>query len=633
MPQGDTVPAPSTRVLGQLMLSAGMIDAERLAAALEDQRHTRRRLGELLVARGADPEHVARALAAQLRLDYAPPPLIPEPGALRVVTRQLAVRLRVVPLAATERTLRVAMADPLDATAVDDLQFQTGRRVEPVVAAPDTVDAALAAAYGEPTRAPPEPEDVGALRRASEAPTIIALVDRIFERALASRASDIHVEPTGGRLRVRIRVDGVLRPLDELPETVAGAVVSRIKVMADLDISVKRRPQDGRVSLTVAGEELSLRVSTLPADHGEKVVIRLLRAESAPRLEDIGLGRRELDTFRRLLGRGHGLILVTGPTGSGKSTTLFAALGSLDRERRNVITLEDPIEYRMQSVTQVQIRPRAGLDFAAALRAVLRQDPDVIMVGELRDAETLEAAIAAALTGHLVLATLHTNDAPGAVARLLEMGAPPYLVAGTLIGVLAQRLARRLCPQCRVPRTAPPHELRDLGLPARATTVYEPGGCARCDGTGYHGRIGIFELLPVDAAIRERILARVGSDAVRDAARAAGMRTLGEDAWGKVRAGITSLDEVRPLLALLADEARLCSRCGAPVQASFAHCTGCGRRLFPRCACGTALEPGWRYCHGCGTRNVLTTSENPGPDAPAEPALPPPAWPAPATHP
>src|SRR5690606_12275996 len=213
-------------------------------------------------------------------------------------------------------------------------------------------------------------------------------------------------------------------------------------------------------------------------------------------------------------------------------------------------TLEDPVEYRMASVTQVQIRPRAGLDFAAALRAVLRQDPDVIMVGELRDAETVDAALAAALTGHLVLSTLHTNDSPGAVVRLIEMGAPPYLVAGTLIGVLAQRLARRLCPHCRTPRSAPAHELADLGLPARAATVYEPRGCARCDDTGYHGRIGIFELLPVDAAIRDRILARAGSDAVRDAARAAGMRSLGEDAWGKVRAGLTSLDEVRALLAL-----------------------------------------------------------------------------------
>ncbi|MBI4544381.1 MAG: Flp pilus assembly complex ATPase component TadA, partial [Gemmatimonadetes bacterium] len=482
------------------------------------------------------------------------------------------------------------------------------------VAAPRAVEEALAAAYGEgavqallariASRAPAgtDPlDDPSALRRASEAPPIVALVDLILARAVAIRASDLHVEPDGRRLRVRARVDGVLRPILELPEHAGAAVVSRIKIMAGLDIAVKRRPQDGRGAVRVESRELALRVSTLPTEAGEKVVIRLLDPENAGRrLEELGLTERTLARLERLLGRGHGVLLVTGPTGSGKTTTLYAALAALDRERRNVITLEDPIEYRLAGLTQVQVHNRAGLTFAAALRAVLRQDPDAVMVGEMRDRETVEVGMAAALTGHLVLSTLHTNDAPGAVARLGEMGAPPYLLAGGLIGVLGQRLARRLCPNCRVPRVAQPDELRVLGLPARPTPVYQAAGCARCDGQGYRGRLGVFELLAVDARIRELILRRAAADALRDAARAAGMEPLSHDAWEKVRAGLTTLEEVQPLLTLLADEAPVCTSCGTGLRASFAACPGCGRCLHRRCNCGTVLEAEWRCCPACG---------------------------------
>ena len=378
-------------------------------------------------------------------------------------------------------------------------------------------------------------------------------MDGLLERAAALRASDLHVEPAGGGLKVRARVDGVLRELAEVGEH-AAAVVSRIKIMAGLDIAVKRRPQDGRAAVRAAGRPLALRVSTLPAQGGEKVVIRLLEAGGAPpRLEELGLGPTDRARFERLLGRGHGVILVTGPTGSGKTTTLYAALGALDRARRNVVTLEDPVEYRLEGVTQVQVHPRAGLTFAAGLRAILRQDPDVIMVGELRDRETVEVGMAAALTGHLVLSTLHTNDAAGAVARLVEMGAPPYLVASGLIAVLAQRLARRLCPACRTAGPPGPEALAELG-PRVPPRLYAPAGCSRCDRAGYRGRVGIFELLVVDGRIRELVLRRAGADALRAAARAAGMTTLGEDAREKLRAGLTSFEEVRPLLALLAHE-------------------------------------------------------------------------------
>ncbi|HUH13825.1 MAG TPA: GspE/PulE family protein, partial [Longimicrobiales bacterium] len=585
----------SPRALGQLLVAAGALTDGALADALAEQRGTRERLGQLLVRRGADPEQVARALAAQLRLGFAPAPLRPDADALALVEPALARRHRVVPLGLGEGCLRVAMADPLDASALDDLQFQTGRRVEALVAVPAAVDEALGALYGAATverilgrMAPPtgEPaapeggEDVAALRRASEAPPVVSLVDLVLERALAAGSSDVHVEPAADGLRVRARTDGELRPLVRLPAHLGAAVASRIKVMAGLDIATKRRPQDGRGAVRVHGRVLGLRVSTLPTAGGEKVVLRLLDPDNAGRrLEELGMGAATLGALRRVLLRTHGAMLVTGPTGSGKTTTLYAILAEVDRERRNVVTLEDPIEYRLEGLTQVQVQPQAGLTFAAALRAVLRQDPDVVMVGELRDRETVEAGMAAALTGHLVLSTLHTNDAPSAVARLVEMGVPPYLVAGGIAGVLAQRLVRRLCSACRVPASAQPAELASLGLPAPAAArLFVAGGCERCHGSGYRGRIGIFELLVVDGAVRAGILARSGGDRLREAARAAGMVTLGEDAWLKVSGGLTTLEEVRPHLALLVDEAPACGRCGALVEADFLACAGCGAR-------------------------------------------------------
>ncbi len=604
------------RVLGQLLLAAEAVAEDELLAALAEQRKTRERLGEVLVRRGVDPEAVARALAFQLRMPYVAPPLEPEEPALRLVDGALAARLRVLPLAIGETGLRVAMADPLDAAAIDDLQFQTGRRIEPVVALPSAVEQGLAAYQGDAvnailTRLPQaeygpgvvreESSEVAALRQASEAPPIVALVDLVLTRAVKQRASDIHVEPAAGQLRVRIRVDGVLRELLELPARTGGAFISRIKIMADLDIAVKRRPQDGRASVRLDGRELSLRISTLPAQGGEKIVIRVLESGATlQRIETIGMESDLLGQFTRLLGRSHGVILVTGPTGSGKTTTLYAALSALDRERRNIVTLEDPVEYRLPGLTQVQVHRRAGLGFAAALRAVLRQDPDVIMVGELRDKETVEIAMAAALTGHLVLSTLHTNDAPTAATRLSEMGAPPYLVAAGLIGVLAQRLARQLCEHCRVQRAANAPELQALGLPTQPVALYQPTGCGRCDGSGYRGRLGIFELLAVTGTVRERILRRAPADAIRDAGRAAGHVTLGQDAWRKVRAGRTSLEEVKPLLSLLADEASACCACSGPLRSAHRFCPNCGTVVRRRCACGAALDEKWSYCPRCG---------------------------------
>jgi type IV pilus assembly protein PilB len=610
--------------LGQVLLTAGAIDQTELDAALAEQRRTGERLGAVLARRGLDGEQVARALARQLRLPHLTAPLQPQPAALRLVDGALAARLRVVPLSATDRVLRLAMADPLDVAAVEDLRFRTGRRVEPVVASPAAIEGALVAAYHASavsavlTKLPGGSQpasgngaahaDVGhgaemvdSLRRASESPPIVALVDLVLAQAVQQRASDIHIEPVGDTLRVRARIDGVLRELQVLPPQSRGPVVSRIKVMAGLDISVKRRPQDGRGVVRVQGRELALRVSTLPTNGGEKVVLRLLDSGNAgQRLAQLGMTPELHAQLARLLVRSHGVLLVTGPTGSGKTTTLYAAMAALDRERLNVITLEDPVEYRLPGLTQVQVHRKAGLGFAAALRAVLRQDPDVIMLGELRDRETVEIALAAALTGHLVLSTLHTNDAASAPARLYEMGAAPYLVAGGLIGVLAQRLARRLCVHCRVQHTARAAELEALGLPPREVRAFAPAGCDRCDGTGFRGRVGVYELLVVTPRLRERILRRAPAASLGAVARAEGTIPMADDAWAKVRAGLTTIAEVAPLLVQGVLDVALCPACAAPTHASFNACPSCGVLLRRRCACGARIDEGWRHCAACG---------------------------------
>ena len=551
-----------SRVLGQLLLAGRHITEEQLNEALEVQRETRERIGDILVRQGLPARSVAQALARQLRLPYLEPPLLPEAGAIQLVDHATASRLRVVPLAARERLLRVAMADPLDMAAVDDLQFRTGRRVEPVVTEPAAIEAALASYEPGtisalinriPLRAQAS-DNVEELRRASEAAPVVSLADHIFSAAIRARASDIHIEPRADAVVVRIRVDGALRELLRMPAHIAAPLVSRVKVMAALDISVKRRPQDGRLSVTTSGRETAMRVSTLPANGAETVVLRLLDTqERFASLAALGMQDDTLTIVRRMLRRSHGVILVTGPTGSGKSTTLFAALNELDRCARNIITLEDPVEYKLAGITQVQVHRRAGLSFPRALRAVLRQDPDTIMVGELRDRETVEVALAAALTGHLVLSTLHTNDAPSAITRLLDMGAPPYLIAGSLIGVVAQRLLRKCCVHCT------------------------GRGCDECGHAGYRGRVGAFEILTVDSGVRDQIMRRASADAVRALARRNGMIGMGEDARRKVEAGVTTPQEAEPLLALLEDE--------APLRT---------------CSCGKALELSWRWCPVCG---------------------------------
>ena len=582
--------ATRPKILGQLLVEAGCIPADALDELLARARERGERLGETLVRTGrASGEDVARALAVQLGLPYVHPPLTADRDALQAVRPELVRAHMVLPLSVSPRSLTAALADPLNLAAVDDLQFQTGRRVHVAVASPDAVLDGIEAHYGgdfvELVEALPEElrsrgpaAGASELERATRRAPVVRLVDRILRSAIDDGASDIHVEETGEDVRVRLRVDGLLRQMVDLPAASRRAVLSRLKVLAGMDISVRRRPQDGRIPLEHGGRRLTLRVSTLPVNGGEKAVVRILDSDAAPRsLDALGMAREDLLALRRMVGRGEGVVLAAGPTGSGKSTTLFAALSELDAESRNMVTLEDPVEYRLPGASQIQVDRRAGLGFPEALRSVLRQDPDVVMVGEIRDRETAEIAMTAAITGHLVLSTIHTMDAPGAVTRLLNMGVPPFLVAGGLSGVVAQRLVRRLCPEC-------------VGR-----------GCDRC-ADGHRGRTGVYQVLTLSDALRDEI-SRCGSSAqLRRLAREAGMGTLDSDARRAVASGLTSPHEITRLLQAAEGVSIPCRRCGMGAPVGALACPACGHQRERRCACGEALQRGWRYCPWCVRR-------------------------------
>ena len=577
-------------ILGRLLLDGGAVSADALASALDEQRESGRRLGEILIGKGlADGELVARTLANQLGLTYATPPLESEPSARTLVRPALARDRRVLPLAVSAKSLRLAMVDPLDLRTVDDVRFQAGRRVEPVVASAPAVARGLARAYGEelahlidalPAR--PDGVSVGRAREgieeASRSAPVVQLVDHLLRTAVDERASDIHIEERAGDVRVRFRVDGLLQEVLELPPGARRAVLSRIKVMAGMDISIRRRPQDGALPFERDGRHLTLRVSTLPVEDGEKGVVRILDPqETPPDLAALGLADADLKRVRALLGGNQGVVLAAGPTGSGKSSTLHSALHAVDRQRLNVVTLEDPVEWRIAGVNQVQVRPRAGLTFPIALRAVLRQDPDVVMVGEIRDRETAEIAMAAAVTGHLVLSTVHTVDAPGAITRLLNMGVPPYLIAGGLAGVVAQRLVRRLCASCQG---------RDAV------------GCGRC-AEGYRGRTGVFQVLVMTDALRDEVVRGASTGRLRRLAREAGMNTLAEDARRKVAEKLTTPHEMARVLQTEPGAALPCPGCGGPCPPEAGGCPWCGRARTRKCRCGVSLEPPWRFCPTC----------------------------------
>ncbi len=551
--------------LEEILTERGRLDANSLQRArLLQEASPAEPLAGLLVRAGLVAERdVVDALAA---LSGVPVVAAAEYPELPVLEEQVPVRFlkqsRVLPLREDAEALVLAMEDPQDGYTIDALRLVTRRRIEPRLAVPSELEAAFERLYGSgktsmdqivgevQTREDEgDSADLQQLKdQASEAP-IIRLVSLIIGHALDARASDIHIEPFENRLIVRYRIDGVMHEVESPPRRFSAAVISRIKIMANLDIAERRLPQDGRIRLRLQGKEIDLRVSTVPTMHGESVVMRILdKSGTALDFATLGFDGKVLDTFLEVLQQPHGILLVTGPTGSGKTTTLYTALDRLNNPDVKILTVEDPVEYQMEGINQIQVKPQIGLSFANALRSIMRQDPDVIMIGEIRDLETAQIAVQSALTGHMVLSTLHTNDAASTVNRLLDMGVDDYLLTSTVNGILAQRLVRTLCPHCRQPYTALPEVVADMGLRrfsgAGDVTLYHPVGCEHCSGTGYAGRISIIELLVMSDTLRGMVMRHVTAGELRQQAIAEGMQTMFENGLAKAVAGVTTIEEV-----------------------------------------------------------------------------------------
>jgi general secretion pathway protein E len=555
---------PFERSLAARMVDAGKLDASALDRAIRLQATSEERLEALLIKLGlASERDVAAAFACELDLAVATPADFPEAPVLEgKLSKKFLKQAGVVPLAEDAGTLHVAMVDPLDGFVLRAIEMACGKTVLARVALPSELEAAYARLYegqqgvhagfvdsaeGEIAGDDELTEDVDRLRDlASEGP-VIRLVNNLIARAVESRASDIHIEPFQNRLAVRYRVDGVLREVAPPPLRLKPAIVSRIKIMARLNIAERRLPQDGRLRIAVQGREYDLRVSTTPTLHGESLVMRILdRSSLVAHLPVLGFLEASIPPFLEVLERPQGILLVTGPTGSGKTTTLYTCLQRLNAPEKKLFTVEDPIEYQLEGVNQIQVKPQIGLSFAQVLRSILRQDPDIIMIGEMRDLETAQIAIQAALTGHLVLSTLHTNSAAATVTRLLDMGVEDYLVTSTVTGILAQRLVRKLCEHCREPYRALPELVAQLRLANAGAEVilHHPRGCEACHGTGYMGRIAVMEFLVMSDAIRRLVLRRAEATELHRAAAAEGLRSMYEDGLGKAVLGITSLEEV-----------------------------------------------------------------------------------------
>ena len=540
-------------------MRAGVISEAQLNDALEVHRAAGNPIGRVLVDLGyASQGDILSVMAKQIGIEYIDfSERRPQHEAVILVSREMAARYTLMPIEVSDGVLLVAMADPQNVLALDDLRILTGHDIKPAISTKDDILAAIEECYKVAEHTEQDlflgtedvsDEELGSLTGVeSEAPAV-KLVNYIIQKAVADRASDIHIEPQENDLRVRFRVDGVLHEaMPPAPKSIQTSIISRFKIMADMDIAESRKPQDGHCAVTVAGHKVDFRVSTLPTVYGERVVLRILRKDSILlRLSDLGFLPESLARFEGSFTKPYGAILVTGPTGSGKSTSLYAAVNVLNDPARHIITAEDPVEYRLPGVNQCQINQRAGLTFARALRSFLRCSPDVILVGEIRDQETAQIAIESALTGHLVLSTLHTNDAAGAVTRLTEMGVEPFLVSSAVDCVLGQRLARKLCSDCKQEWTPPPEVLIEAGYPADnlPEVVYRAVGCRKCGGTGYRGRLGVHEVLLMSEEISRLCVEEAPAEKIRQAAIEQGMLTLRLDGLEKVRMGQTSIEEV-----------------------------------------------------------------------------------------
>ena len=558
------------RKLGELLVSAGTITEEELNKGIALQKGTKERLGSVLINNGIITEReLIDALQMQLGIDYVDLTKVSIPTELaQVVPKNLAKQYQVIPVRVVKDELYLAMSDPLNFYAIEDVRKTVHKKVVPMVATARAIDYAIQTLYGNEGAAKAIEEMKQEAANSSDqqmttdqafvtnrigddsvnsAPTI-RLVNSIIERAVTERASDIHVEPREEDLRVRMRIDGMMREILTIPRDLQNSVISRLKIMAGLDISERRIPQDGRFNVRVKSKDIDLRVSTLPTVYGEKIVARLLdKTGGRITKEAIGLTGADLEKYEKLIRIANGVLLIVGPTGSGKSTTMYTMINDLNTKEVNLVTLEDPVEYNIGGVNQVQINEKTGMTFASGLRAILRQDPDIIAVGEIRDGETADIAMRAAITGHVVLSTIHTNDAVGVIERLSDIGVENYLISSALKGIISQRLARRICPHCKEAYEPKPEQRRMLGIPDdKQMNFYKGAGCADCFNTGYRGRIGVFEILPITSEIREMIERKCTRAEIEKELKKpeSGFVSLRENAIRLIDEGITSIDEV-----------------------------------------------------------------------------------------
>jgi type IV pilus assembly protein PilB len=552
--------------LGSLLVANDLLTEESLQVALAEQARTGKSLGRVLIDMELVSEgHLVSTLASHLGLEYVDLDEYPvDASAVALISDSLARRYQALPIGWNDGRLIVAMADPSNVFAVDDIRTITGAEVRTVVATRPAILATIEKYHRLDTEAEDisaqaaseleEEQDLSAVHQVVEDAPIVKLVNMLITQAVADRASDIHIEPSEHDVRVRYRIDGVLHEVMRPPKTIQSGIVSRLKIMADINIAERRVPQDGRVSVTVSGKQVDLRVATLPTVFGEKIVMRILdKSNALLRLSDLGFLPDTMARFEQSYRKPYGTILVTGPTGSGKSTTLYATLNILNEESKNIITVEDPVEYRLPGINQVQVNNKAGLTFAGALRSILRSDPDIVLVGEIRDKETATIAIEAALTGHMVLSTLHTNDAATTPTRLVEMGVEPFLVASALDCIVAQRLARRLCDRCKTGYRPDVGELTSAGWDTseldEVPEIFKPVGCGLCSGTGYHGRFAIHEVMNISEEVERMIVEREHSEDMKKMAIAQGMLPLREVGLHQVRRGLTSIEEILRVVA------------------------------------------------------------------------------------
>jgi len=634
--KSDEAASPKRRrKLGEVLVEAGLLSQDKLTKALEECAKAGKRLGEYLVDQELVSEHdIAWRLSHQLGylfVDLTKEEMNPELSS--TVPEALSKRYQAVPFKLDGKSLTVAMADPLDFEAIRDMSFVSGCTVKPVLAGRTAIQEAAEKVYLKQetaavldrivsdnteefsedllevlaAEAAPSAAELQSLEEATRQAPVVRLCNMIMTQAVRARVSDIHIEPTKKDTLIRFRVDGLLRENMRLPKVVHNSLISRLKILGSMDIAERRIPQDGAIRVKIEKRPVDFRVSSLPTLHGEKMVLRVTdQTKALPKLDSLGMSEKTYETIKSFTHRHKGIILVTGPTGSGKTSTLYAIINAIRSTTTNLLTVEDPVESNIEGINQTQVNADAGLTFASALRAILRQDPDIVLVGEIRDLETAEIAMRAAMTGHLVLSTLHTNDAPSAITRLINAGIPRYLVASLVEGVIAQRLVRTICPHCKEKTTPDPTTLRALRIPPETLAnvqFYAGKGCKECGKTGYSGRVAIMEILDPTARMREMISSEATEQELRLEALAAKMITLGEDGLNKAKAGQTTLEELLRVIDVSSKTESICPTCAKVVQYDFMSCPYCETMLSRNCVgCKRALQMEWKMCPYCGTR-------------------------------